>query len=254
MPPLGWDSLVYHLYNPRVYIAQGGFVRIPFDFYSNMPMNFDLLFTGGMLLGSDRLPALLHLSSGSLALLGMFGFAARRMSPRAGLFACLLLLVSPVVLETMSTAYIDMGVAFALLALFICLWEWARTPDVCWALPSGLLMGFVMGSKLTAIWYVIIGVCLAVGVARYKGLRLPVLLWSLLWMFLPCLVMLAPWMVKAYLCTGNPLYPLFVDRLGAGDLGPVLLHDMFAWLRGVGRGRGFGCRRYGTCFLKAEKE
>ncbi|HUU00181.1 MAG TPA: hypothetical protein VM425_01930 [Myxococcota bacterium] len=240
MPPLGWDALVYHLYNARVYIAHGGFVRIPFDFYSNLPMNFDLLFAGGMLLGSDRLPALLHFSTGSLALLGMLGFAARRFSPRAGLIACLLLLVSPVVLETMSTAYIDMGVAFALLALFICLWEWAAAPEARWALPSGMLAGFVIGAKLTAAWYVIIGVGLAVAVARYRGLRLSVLTKSLLWMFGPCVILLAPWMAKAYLLTGNPLFPLLTNRLGAGDLGPPLIADMFAWLRSVGRGRGFG--------------
>ncbi len=36
------------------------------------------------------------------------------------------------------------------------------------------------------------------------------------------------------------LFPLFLEKLGAGDLGHDLLTNMFAWLRSVGRGRGFG--------------
>jgi len=37
-PYVGWDDSVYHLTLPRIYLAHRGFVRVPFNVYSNWPL------------------------------------------------------------------------------------------------------------------------------------------------------------------------------------------------------------------------
>ena len=49
-PRVSWDANVYHLTVPRLYVEHGGFRRIPFNVYSNWPLNTELLFVVASLL------------------------------------------------------------------------------------------------------------------------------------------------------------------------------------------------------------
>ena len=64
IPDVSWDSDVYHLTVPRIYLEHGGFVRIPFNVYSNWPLGIELLFAAAMALDDFVLAKLLHLGFG----------------------------------------------------------------------------------------------------------------------------------------------------------------------------------------------
>ena len=54
---------------------------------------------------------------------------------------------------------------------------------------------------------------------------------------IPISVLLAPWLAKSWVLTGNPVYPLLYDWLGGPDWSAVLASEHRAWMRSMGMGR-----------------
>ncbi|MDH4135746.1 MAG: hypothetical protein OEW09_03370, partial [Anaerolineae bacterium] len=76
-PPTAWDSQVYHLTAPKLYLQAH---RLPVDIdipYLGFPPLVEMLFTAGLLLKGDIVARLIHYAYGFLTLLALFAFARR---------------------------------------------------------------------------------------------------------------------------------------------------------------------------------
>jgi hypothetical protein len=229
-PPIAWDSQVYHLTGPKLYIERGqitGGIDIP---YLGFPQLVEMLFTLGLLLKSpvaesltlgSGIAQLIHWTYALLALLSAYTLAERYLTRRAGWLAMAILASAPTISLLASWAYVDLAVLFYELAAFqLMLLAWqAEVPPTTEGIGSGsegrgllalagVVSGMAVGVKYTAV---LLPAAMAVLVALHARKRG----WSLAWRQALLFggyaaLAAAPWFVKNWLLTGNPVYPFFL--------------------------------------------
>ena len=117
-PVTGFDPMTYRLVTARAFGASGGLPFLP-DLRFPIGAQFsEVLFAAALLVADDRLTRGLELLAALAAAGVVYGWAARRGSPRAGLLAVALWVGSPFVVLYATDAYVDVGTAlFATAAL-----------------------------------------------------------------------------------------------------------------------------------------
>jgi len=221
-PPTGTDTLSARLAIPKAYVEAGQILYLPSNLHANLPGNGEMLYTLCMLLGSDRLAQLVHLSFGLSLLLGIYGLAARRFSHSLAALACLLFYSLTDVVAQFSAAYTDLAVAAFAFYAFAAWVRWWEGGDGRSLALAGVCAGMAAGSKLNALG--VLATLLIITAAaswRVGGNRLPRVAAEALWVLLPGVVVFLPWLLKNISMTGNPLYPLFAGVLGGRALTPA---------------------------------
>lgn len=252
-PNVAWDANVYHLTVPRLYLEHGGFVRIPWNVYSNWPLATQLLYGMAMALGDYLVAHTLHLAFGLLcaALVARLVWRAGGETSRwAGWLAAALFLANPVVLYEIRVAYVDLAYAFFLGVAFLLLQRALEAEGAPSRRDSNLLLcgvacGVLAGIKLNGFFgllalgglYVLETWRGADAAATAATDRLRRIARGLVLLGLPALLLLLPWLLKSYLLTGNPVYPFFYDVLGGGEWSEGLARQHAAWQRSIGMGR-----------------
>ena len=219
-PRLEWDADTYHLTLPRIFLEQGGFVRIPFFVYSTWPLATELLYAVALAVRDHVLAAGLHFGCGALLVIGAGGLARRSAGPAAGVLAGALLLVDPAFRFEIRTAYVDL--AFALFFFLAwCAWEPAgasgepRHRRMLLAL-AGVFLGGAAGTKLVGSLASAVFAALELGrgLARRRGPG--ALLRDQACLLLPAIALASPWYLRSFALTGDPLYPALYAILGGG--------------------------------------
>lgn len=278
LPALAADAAVYHLNLPRRWLEAGGFTPVPYNVYSHWPLNLELLFALAMRLKDAALAKLVHWLFGLATLALLYDFTRRRGDRFGGLLAALLFLANPVVLFDLSVGYVDVGLAFFTLAAFCFLEDALRggrrrAPRL---LLAGIAAGLLAGTKLTggvAAACLLPGYLLAAGrrdpprlgaaaaqqtAAGAPGVTAgapgataggpsatlprpslrPTLRELAVFFLLPAVALAAPWLVKSWRDTGNPVYPFLCDWFGGPEWSAALSTQLHDWHRRIGMGRG----------------
>jgi len=239
-PEVGWDANTYHLTLPRVFAARHDFRPLELNVYSNWPLNTELLYTLAILLRDHVLAKLIHFGFGALTIYAMVVLCRGLGEARSGWLAAALFLANPIVVFEMTVAYVDLAHAFFMLAAFVFL---IRSRDEgphttpCLVL-AGVAAGLMAGTKLTGLAGVsILAVVLMLsgpgGRPRALRLRRFGIAYAL-----PALLLAAPWLIRAWWYTGNPIYPWLYSLWGGPDWSEELTRQLQAWQRGIGMGRG----------------
>jgi hypothetical protein len=211
LPSVDFDVLEYHLEGPKEYFQAGRIQFLPHNVYTNMPFDVEMLHLLGMSVMGDWWWGAL---AGQL-LIALFGPAtavlihatASRVSTRAGWIAALVYLSTPWVYRFGIIAYVEGPLCFYHMALA---WAWfarptdrERGPGRSWTL-LGLLAGGAMGCKYTSLVSAVIplGLLAMADGCRRRSPR-PLLSFGLGWG-----LVMAPWLIKNLVDTGNPVYPL----------------------------------------------
>jgi hypothetical protein len=211
-PNLGWDSLTYHLYKAGRWVQLGDLAAQPapdaWSYYEYFPVVGDVYWAWVMLpLRSDALVTAAGCVVWLALLLGVYatarelGAPERRAALAAGAIGAL-----PSVLGYLSSGYVDNTVAalFALGSLFA-IRAW-RHGSVREAPLAAAAFGLMLGAKLTAAFFFVAGVALAVAgllrgaaAARAKAMAL----------LIGILVALAgyPAYHRAWVERGSPFHP-----------------------------------------------
>ena len=238
VPDYGWDAFAYHLALPERYLFRNRLVVTPLFPHSAFPQVVEMAYVVALALDSAATAKLLHLQFGVLAALAAFAMA-RASSLRAGALAVAVLAADPLFNWELAVAYNDLAaMLFALLAASA-LDEWRRTSD-----RGALRAAAVFG-----------GACVAV---RYTAGVVPVALLLLVWLWRPRAAwrakaratlalaglgaaVVAPWLARNALLTGNPVSPAaqaVFHAPGEEYFDPVALAQSIALTRSVGPGRG----------------
>lgn len=238
-PELKGDAGVYHLSIPKLYIAHGGFFRIPFNVYSNWPLNGEMVFTMAMLLKDYVLANSVQCLFSVFTAYAVFEFVRVRRSAWYGFMAVLFVLFNHTVMREAAVAYVDIIQAFFMTTAFIFLMRANDKPEqrrLC-LLLSGISCGVMAGMKVSGF----LGI---VPIAAWYLVKLPAgnrprrALVELGICFLPPIVLLAlPWMVKAAWFTGNPVYPFLYDVFGGPDWSQTCWRQFADWQASMGMGR-----------------
>jgi hypothetical protein len=206
-PPIAWDSQVYHLTGPKLYLQAH---RLPVDIdlpYLGFPPLLEMLFTAGLLLKGDTVARLIHYAYGFLTLLALFAFAGRYFNRKVAWLSMAIFYSVPSLVLISTWAYVDLGLMFYEFTAFYALMRWLEARDKRWLTLTAILCGLAMGVKYTSV---ILPITLALIIAlkvRQEGLKettKALLLFGLL-----AILVASPWYFKNFFSTGNPFYPFF---------------------------------------------
>jgi hypothetical protein len=198
-PPFEYDELVYHLGAPAEYLKAGRIIPLPHNFYSNLPQLTEMLYLLAMAARSDVAAKLLHWSFGILSALAVFAVATRLWSRRVAITSAAMFYCLPFVQDLSQTARIDLATTFFATLAFGGLLVGGEKRHFLWL--AALATGCAVATKWPAVAAVLIPAVTFVTVA-HKSFRL-----SSVFCLLSA-VLVVPWLVKNWLCSGNPVYPL----------------------------------------------
>ena len=216
-PETSQDALVYHLAAPDLYIQQGSFHFIRGNFYASFPQNVEMIYTLALLIGDASLAAWYHWWMGGCAALAVACVARRLAGGRGGLVAAAVFMTIPSAALVSTWAYVEMGwVLFQMLAI-LCFLAWRREGALTWIVLAGVFAGLAAGCKYTGgtIGLILLGLIVAVGRPALSGFR-PRIATGVVF---GCVVatVVAPWLLKNVVFTGNPLYPFLHGVFGGRD-------------------------------------
>jgi hypothetical protein len=215
-PPACQDALVYHLAVPARYIEEGGFARVPGNFYAQFPANMEMLFTLGLLLDGGGLAQWHHWLLG-VAAAASVGALARALSGRGtGLLAAAVFATIPTAMLIQGWAYVDLAVVFFATMSAVALVRWAEREEAPWLVVSALFAGLAAGTKYTGglQGLLVAGAVLALGVLRRTPSR--AIIARAAGAAAIAGIVASPWWIKNVVETGNPLYPFCFSIFG-GD-------------------------------------
>jgi len=241
-----YDTLSYHLQLPQEWYAQGRLTPVHHNVYSFLPGYVEGAF---LHLGTAMFPreafrgdawglmandgygafGAQYLVVGlTIAAAWMTGAAARRGAARAGVthpaalelafgIAACLVLLTPWAVVTGSLAYNDIGVPLFFGGAVLAGWN-TEIPPPRRGVLVGLLVGAACSIKPTALLLVAAPIVPLLWITLPAGSRLKQGLPAALGAVFGGLVMIAPWLIRNWLESGNPVFP-FASGLFANDLG-----------------------------------
>lgn len=210
-PPLEGDSLAGYLVLPRAYARQHAIVVPDYAYGWWFPQNMPMLATLGYLLQGETLAmTLVSFCMGLLSLVTVYALGVRHLGRPAAMIGAAAFYGMWSVAYINGSGKVDLGWAFfdllGLLAFSI--WYFERDIPLRWLSLAGLFLGAALGTKNTALFSILV---LPLGIAHrllWRDRRgLHAVLRALLAFGLP-IGLFSFWMLRTYLLTGNPLYPM----------------------------------------------
>lgn len=214
-PEKEYDALWYHLYLPRLWLDAGRPVDLIEEYVSLYPLTWELVFGAGLVLGGVVAAKLLHFVC--LPVLGLVVWsAARRFFPGIpAAAAATLVIVTPTVLWESGTAYIDLALALHAAAACYALARYAEGGERGWMVLAALQFGLAAATKHLGVILTLVALALyAIGTAR-GGRGMPRAVRHALTIGVIAALVVAPWYVRSWLASGNPVFPEMFGVFGA---------------------------------------
>lgn len=227
VPPVSRDALTHHLAIPKLYIEHGGMYEIPHIEFSYYPMNLDLLYAVPLYFGNDIVPKFLHFAFALLTAGSIFTFIRPRLGTNYALGGVIAFLSLPVIVKLSITVYVDLGLVFFSTAALLRLIRWQATGFAMRHLVvAAVFCGLALGTKYNALVTLLLlslfaPFMYARGLASSPGGNWRAIGCGLLFAGVALLVF-SPWMLRNYVWTHNPLYPLFENSLQASGTGATV--------------------------------
>lgn len=218
-PPLAFDTLVYHLTLPKMYLLAGRITYIPELIFWGMPQLQEMGMTFAMSLAGAESAVLFSWTFGMLTLVGLLGYLSERFSTRVAWVAVVSLLAGRAFSDSLAWGYVEWAVMLYGLSIFIVLSAWVEKRSRQLLVIAALLVGFAIGTKYTA-GILLAGALFVIFYANKKN-GLAFIAKDLLLFMGIILVVVSPWLIKNWLATGNPVYPLLFP---AGEMDVYRLH------------------------------
>ncbi len=224
-PELFFDALVYHLGVPEQWIVRGGIQPLPNVFFSNLVMSMEMLYTGALMLGDEKLCRLLNVSMAVMTSLTVFAIGRRWFDRRTGFWASGIFLTTPLIIFNASISGADIASGFyATVAVMVALNQTLTDED---QISSPWLVGILTGAALSCKYtsaFVLLPTWLIYFVAK-RMQQSPIRneIYTAIKMISGTMLVLAPWLIKNLIITGNPVYPFLYHFLPtrALDIGKI---------------------------------
>ena len=211
-PPYAFDATVYHLRQPQLYLTHHS-LFVPVDSaYVGFAGLMQMLFTLTMALGGDSAPQLVHFTFLPLTILAAAALGRRLWDTDLTWPVAAILTAIPTLLLLTAWPYVDVAVMFYTLLLFSALAIWLSHGHDRWLLMAAIICGIIIETKYTALWYPL--ACLPLVLLRLRSDGSRPTLRRLAWFGLIIALVAAPWYVRNWLLTGNPIYPFLWGGAG----------------------------------------
>jgi hypothetical protein len=209
VPPTARDELTHHLAIPRLYVRAGRIIEFPIAPYSYYPMLLEMLYTPWLYWGYDCVPKLIHGLFGFLTGLSIYAYLSRRMNTVYGLLGFFFFISVPAVLRLNHLAYVDLGTTFYATAALFCLLRWREEKDaLSWRVLAASSAGFAAATKPNGLVALLLSSCLLAFMLAREPLRGAKGILALFFFAVAAALPFLPWLVKNWLETSNPFFPL----------------------------------------------
>ena len=229
-PVTDGDALCYHLQVPKVFLAAHQLTFEPDLHETVYPLLVENLFGIGLVFRGPVACRLISWSLGLALACGVGAMAGRWIGTRA-VWASAMILAVPAISNGMTAPLNDVALATWCQATMLACLVWWERPTSTSAALAGILAGLSLGVKYPAlVWVALLGLLMVAIVLRARWLHfgtindrlrgpapIDVLIFAAL-----CLLMGGVWYLRAYLTTGNPVYPFFKAFFGGSGLDVVL--------------------------------
>jgi hypothetical protein len=229
VPPVSRDELTHHLAISKLYIEHGGIFEIPNVKFSYYPMNIDLLYLIPLYFKNDILPKYIHFLFALLTAIFIYRYLKKYAGRNYGLLGALFFLSTPIIVKLSITAYVDLGlVFFSWLCIYFFLKWYSNEYKLRYVIYAGIACGLALGSKYNGLLTLFIMVGLTpLLYSLPTNQRIPAIMhaqqyrnslrglgYGLLFIMV-ALIFFSPWMIRNYVWTQNPIYPLYKNVLQA---------------------------------------
>lgn len=213
VPPISRDALTHHLAIPKLYLQQGAIYEIPELGFSYYPMNLDLLYMIPLAFGNDIAPKLIHFTFALLTGFLIYIYLKQKLNRVYALLGGLFFLSIPIIIKLSITVYVDLGLIFFTTASLLLLFLWTeRRYQLRYLVLSALFCGLAVGTKYNGLIALLLlsafAPLLYSRTAETKASNLAAIKYGALFL-LTALLIAAPWFIRNYIWTANPLFPLF---------------------------------------------
>ena len=203
-PAVRYDSVSYHLAVPVRYLEAGRMIEIPESFQTYFAHYGELLYVIGFALGDQPLPGLINFVAGILLAVQTYYLGVRLGNKRVGWISAVLLYSLPIIGIESATTYIDIFLTLFVTSAFHTSVLWQQSGDRRWLLLLGIFSGLALGTKLNALMILIpFWVLLGIKLKREKSPFVS----SAALISIPTFLLWAPWLLRDWLWTGNPIFP-----------------------------------------------
>jgi hypothetical protein len=227
LPPFARDELTHHLAIPALFLRAGRVEEIPFADQAYYPMLVTLLYTPLLAQGWESAAKYLHLAFGIATAAIVCLDLRRRVSATLAVFGGLLILTTPTVAVLGGSAYVDLGLLFFSTVAVLAALRWSETSRVSLLVIAALGAGCAATVKYNG--YLVIPLIGFVVILLAGRRTTPEILRALAIYGLFSLVPLLPWLMRNFLETGNPLFPLMQGVFGGRELGDRPSIDVFTY-------------------------
>ncbi len=211
LPPSFFDTLVYHLGIPNLYIQNGGFFATPQFLYANTSTYYEISLVPSVFAG-ETVPRLFHFLIGMVLMLSLAEFARDFLGVKKRGLLLLLVVSMPMGCFLISTVKNDLtGALFILLAVRALLEKRY--------LGAGVFWGFAVGIKYFNALPLAVFLVLFLVFQKYENERFSALLKGFFLFAVSFVAILIPLLLKNIIYAGNPFYPFM------GTLFPVEYWD-----------------------------
>lgn len=212
-PEYAFDSVWYHLTLPKLYLSAHKIYFIPGNllYYSAMPQLGEMYYVIALALGNEILAKLIHFSFGVLVVIVLYFFSRRYFSKNISIIACLIFSSNLVYAWESTIAYIDLTRTFFELVSLYSLSIWLGTSKRKYLFYSAVFLGFSLSTKHLALGStaVISFLILFQGLTSRKKIK-SICIDLGLFLSISSIIVI-PWLLFAYINTGNPVYPFFTE-------------------------------------------
>lgn len=162
--------------------------------------------------GNDILPKFIHFLFALGTAWLIYDFLKKNLTKTYGLSGSLFFLSIPVILKLSITVYVDLGLIFFSTASLFLLFRWSEKKfQPRYLIFAGISCGLAMGTKYNGlITFLILSAFVPLMYQRVSTTtnNLMALRWGIIFSSV-ALLTFSPWMIRNFLWTGNPLFPLF---------------------------------------------
>jgi len=202
-PELEPDARGYHLGLTAEYVRLHHFPH-RIGFFEMAPQGLEMLFVPAFAFGRHSAARLVNCAFLLATVPLLLSIARRLRLPQfVALAAAALYFCSPIVGISGTSAYTDAGAVFFALAVFYLLLVWRDTGDLRYLVPAGIAAGFCYAIKIPGGLVIILALVFVAASLRHLGIREIALFGG------AAVLIVAPWLVRDFIMTGNPVAPLF---------------------------------------------
>lgn len=213
-PEIGFDALWYHLTIPKLYLINHSIFHIPGGllYYSDIPKLTEMLFTAALSFHTEILAKFTHYLFGIFIVISIYKFSGKFMDKKFSILAGIIFYSNLVVGWESITSYVDLTRTFFEFLAFWAFYDWTEGFKKRKLILSGLMLGFAIASKLTALGSIFIYGLIFLLKTR-NNLKTAVK--NFLAFILLSLLVPLPWLVFSYIHTGNPVFPFLSLSIGS---------------------------------------